>query len=269
MADEPVVEPQVEAPAEPQVETPEPHPLEEGGVRFNEVYARMKAAEEREREKDQRIARLEGQFQAIQRPPQPQQQFTVEQVADFLQQKVDRGEMTPMRAAAELSGFRAQQISQQNLLQAEQIRSMAAVQNEALAEVNRYIEKVPALNDPSSAEFRKAQDAANRVSRRLGLPVTDFRVQQTALESVYGSVDKIAQQGQQRQQARDASLPHVETGGGRTVAPQQNGKQETGLEGVSPKYIEYWKKRGYSHEQMVQEAKYVTKEPRQVPSRAR
>jgi hypothetical protein len=36
------------------------------------------------------------------------------------------------------------------------------------------------------------------------------------------------------------------------------------LKGVSQKYIDFWTKRGYTRERMIEEAKYVVREPRQV-----
>ena len=123
MADEPVVEPVVkpvdtvvgsavepEAVVEP---SPEPHPLAEGGTRFNEVYARMKQAEER-------AARIEGML-AQQQRPQTQPQYTPEQVAAYLQQQVDRGEITPMQGSNALSQFNAQRIANLTAVQTIQL----------------------------------------------------------------------------------------------------------------------------------------------------
>src|SRR3990167_1016645 len=104
----------VETPTEV-VETVEtPHPLEEGGVRFNEVYARMKAAEDREREKDARLARLEGIAQAHQ-PQAGPVVYTHQQ----LQQAVDQGLITPMFASDVLSRQNATAAATQTAMQVE------------------------------------------------------------------------------------------------------------------------------------------------------
>lgn len=263
MAEEPeVVVPDVEPAIEPEVEPAvEPHPLAEGGARFNEVYARMKAAEDR-------AARMEGALSQLQRPvPQPQIQLTSENVAAHLQTQVDRGEITPMQAANVLSQFNAQRAANQTAIQVEQQRAFNTQMQEAANEVDQYILKVPALRDTSSPEFQKVSAAAHRVSRRMGLPVTDFRVQQTALEGVYGGLDKIAAVGNARQRSRESSLPHTESGVGSTGRAVVTG--DDALKGVSQKYIDFWNKKGYTRERMVEEAKYITREPRSVPARQR
>ncbi len=248
---------------------PEPHPLEPGGPRFEEVYGQMKEYRRRleqiESERAQERAALVAQQQ---QQPRIQAQYTPEQVADYLQQQVDRGQITPMQAANALSQFNAQRVSAATALQVEQQRAFNAQLQEAANEVQRYIAKVPALRDTASADFQRVSEAANRVSRRMGLPVTDYRVQQTALESVYGSLDRIAKADKTRQESRNDSLPHTETTMGRGPAPvAQKQAGDDVLKGVSPEYIKFWTKRGYTREQMIEEAKYVSKEPRKQAAR--
>ncbi len=260
MADEPVVEP-VEVVEEPVVETPEvvePHPLAEGGARFNEVYARMKQAEER-------ATRMEGMLAAQQRPQQPQQQQVYN--AAQLQVMVDRGQVTPMEASDYLAQLHARAQALQTTTAAIQMQQLNAKVQAAAEEVNTFISKVPSLRDTNSAEFQKVAQIAYQTAEDMGLPATDFRVQRAALRQVYGSVERITSNGQARQQSREASLPHTETamgGSGKTVV-----KGDDALKGVSQKYIDFWTKKGYTRERMIQEAKYVTKEPRSVPVQSR
>ena len=253
----------------PEPEVSNPHPLEPGGPRFEEVYGQMKEyRREAEQLRAERAAWQAAQTQ--QQRPQPQQQFTPEQVADYLQQQVDRGQITPMAATNALSQFNAQRVATATAVQVEQQRAFNAKLQEAANEVNQYIAKVPALRDTSSDDFKRVSEAAYRVSGRLGLPVTDYRVQQTALESVYGGLDRIAKAGQTRQQSREDSLPHTETqmGRGSAPAPQKQAGDDV-LKGVSHEYIRFWEKRGYTRAQMIEEAKYVTKEPRKQAARPR
>ena len=256
MADDPIVdEPVVD---EPVVDTPAddtPHPLAPGGPRFEEVYARMKAAEDREREKDARLARLEGAVQ--QRQPQQPQQYTSEQIASYLQTQVDQGQITPMAAANALSQFNAQQAATRTAMQVEGYRVQANKLQAAGAEVNAYMDRVPALRDTNSADFIKVRDAAYEASEDMGLPVTDLRVQRVALKQVYGSLSKMAKVEGDREQSRRASLPHVETttnGGNRAPA---KGGDTAWKEGIPDKQMKYWKERGYTEQQMKDEARYV------------
>jgi len=265
MPDEPVVEEQVVEPAvEPAAAVepePEPHPLAEGGARFNEVYARMKAAEAAAAQANERIARLEGAAQARQ---QPVQQYTSEQVADYLQNQVDRGAMTPMQAANALSQFNAQRTAQSVVAQTVQMQTVGSKMQAALNEVNQYVAKIPALKDTSSKAFQAVSEAANRISDDLGFPVTDVRVQRQALREAFGSLERLAAAEQTRQQSRGDSLPHVEVTPGGVRNPVKPNAAADALKDVPPEYIAFWKKRGYTEEQMKAEAAYVKRPPRRV-----
>lgn len=251
-----VVEPIVEA-VEPEV-AEAPHPLKPGGVRFEDIYARMKQSEEREREKDARIARLEGAMQATQRP-QGQQRMPV-YTPQQLQAAVDAGQISPMQASDIISRQNATATALQ--MAAAQVHG-TRIQS-ASAEVQAYINKIPKLGDPNSAEFARVSKEAYRIADDLNVPVTDARVQRVALRAVYGSLDRIAANDSARSASREASLPHTETGVGGTGRPAAP-KADDALKGISQKYIDFWTKKGYSRERMVQEAKYVTKEPRSHP----
>ena len=263
MADEPVVEPEPEVvPAEavvPEPEpTPEPHPLEPGGSRFNEVYARMKQAEER-------AARVEGMYQqslnqARAQQTQPQQPVTY--TPQQLQQAVDQGLITPMAATDILSRQNAQAAAFTTTVQAAQVTALNAKLQQASTEVTQYLAKVPALRDQTSADFQKVSEEAYRLSDDMNLPVTDLRVQRAALRTVYGSLEHMSATTHARQQSRDASLPHVESNLGR--ATPTTGIKADPLKDVPKEYLDYWKRRGYTQAQMVEEAAYVTRTPRKV-----
>ena len=256
MADEPVIEPVVEpivpepVAAEPEP-TPEPHPLEPGGARFNEVYARMKQAEER-------AARMEGALQQAQQQPRPQPQGPVYYDPAQLQALVDQGRITPMQAADVLSRQNAQQAATQTTIAAIQAQQLNAKIVSAFGEVNQYIDKVPSLRDSSSQDFQRVSQEAYRVAEDMNLPVTDGRVQRVALRAVYGPLDRLAAATQARQQSRDASLPHTESGAGGGGAPPPT-KGGDPLKDVDPTYIKFWQGRQYTREQMIEEAKYIPK----------
>mgnify|MGYP001607787052 CR=1 FL=1 len=261
MADEPVVE---ETPVvEPVVETEvvEIHPLEPGGKRFQEVYGDWRSEQQRAQRAEAEIAALRQQMQ----PRQPQQ-YTPEQIAAYLQQQIDQGQITPMAAANALSQFNARQVATQTAMQVEQIRTQGAKLQAAGTEVNQYIARVPSLKDTNSDEFKRVSEAAYSASDDMGLPVTDLRVQRRALREVYGTLDKMAKNDGERESSRRASLPHVETSAGGTRQPAAPAGADAWKKDVPADYLTYWKQRGYSEQQMKDEAKYVTKAPRKVRS---
>ena len=254
MADEPVeVVPEEVVTPEPEVVTPEPHPLEEGGVRFNEVYRQMKEERDARQRAEAEAAALRTQYR---QPAQPQQ-FTSEQIASYLQTQVDQGQITPMAAANALSQFNARKAATETAMQVEGYRVQANKLQAAGAEVNAYMDRVPALRDTNSADFAKVRDAAYEASEDMGLPVTDLRVQRVALKQVYGSLSKMAKVEGDREQSRRASLPHTETAtnGGQRVPAK--GGDTAWKEGIPDKQMKYWKERGYTEQQMKDEARYV------------
>lgn len=256
----PVVEPVAET-VEP---VAEPHPLDPGGKRFQEVYGDWRTEQAARQRLEAENAALRTQQQPRQ---QPQVQYTPDQIATYLQTQVDQGAITPMAAANYLSQFNAQQVATRTAIQVEQVRTQTTKLQQAGVEVNQFMERVPALRDTNSADFAKVRDAAYAVSDDMNLPVTDLRVQRRALREVYGSLDKVAKADGERESSRRASLPHVETttGGTRSTAPVKG--EEAWKKDVPAAYLSFWKQRGYSDEQMKAEAKYVTKAPRPVGGR--
>src|SRR3990167_1988176 len=170
MPDEPI-EPVVPEP-EPVTPEPEPepepaHPLPPGGARLEEVYARMKQAEER-------AARIEGMYQQSMQQQRPQPPGPVYVDANQLQALVDQGRITPMQATDILSRQNAQAAATQTVTQAVQLQTLAGKLQVAKTEVDQYISKVPALRDTTSHAFQRVSEEVYRLSDDMGLPVTDL-----------------------------------------------------------------------------------------------
>lgn len=71
------------------------HPLEPGGKRFNQVYARAKDAEARLQSERERAARLEGELEALKRTPsKPETATPPRYTASQLQAMIDEGKAT-------------------------------------------------------------------------------------------------------------------------------------------------------------------------------
>jgi len=258
MADEPVVETETEPVTDITVDAVQEtvqetvHPLKPGGARFEEVYARMKQAEDR-------VARVEGMYQQALNQQRPQPQGPVYVDPTQLQALIDQGRITPMQAADVLSKQNAQYAATQSTMAAIQAQQLNSKLQSASQDVNGYLDKIPSLRDNASQDFQRVSAEAYRVSEDMGLPVTDLRVQRVALRAVYGPLEKMQAAAQARQQSRDASLPHTETSVGTSVGSRQAPVVKGGdpLKDVDPTYIKFWQGRGYTREQMVEEAKYI------------
>lgn len=242
MADEP--EP-IETPAEPVVEPgvgapsavePQPiHPLEPGGERFNEVYARMRAAEA-ERDAAQRELRA-------QRPPTPTAPAPQTYTPQQLQAMVDAAQITPAQMAAQLV-IQGKAEAKAEMRQEWQVQQRSGRAND---EVREYLKRAPALMNPSSPEFAKVSSAAWEIADELGLEVQDPRVQRRALREVMGTLDKVPTVS-----AR-APAPYAETqvGGG---TPGQR-PADSVFKGIPEWQLAYWRTQGYSQKDMEAEAK--------------
>lgn len=251
MADE-VIEEKTEPVVAPETKE-EPHPLEEGGVRFNQVYAQLQEQKRQNQEARERLARLEGEAAA--RQAQPKQAEPVKlYTAEELQQLVDAGRLAPMQAADRLAAQRAY-VAQQESNQQRAIQERAGG---ATAEINEYIRKMPGLIDQSTPEYRKVAQAAYDISNDLGIPVTDPRVQRRALREAFGTLDSIAETRKSREFDRRGADTHQESGRG---VGGDSGKPDP-LKNVDKAQLAYWDRLGYTEEQKLEEAKYYR--PRRI-----
>lgn len=244
--------PVIDVPAGQAPETPAkgPHPLEPGGPRFEEVYARMKEAERRDAEKAERLARLEGQMAAQQRPAQPQPQFYTPEV---LQAAVDRGQITPAQMAQQIAW-------QQTQIATAQYAQQSAIQQkvqESLKEVRQYMDKIPELKNASSAEIARVAEAAQDIAGEMNLPIDDARVQRLALRATFGTLDRVTRAQQTREADRRSRVPHAEaaTNGSGSQEPTTPA-QDAWKQGIPQAQIDYWTRLRYTPERMKEEAKF-------------
>lgn len=229
--------------------TPDVHPLEPGGKRFTEVYAEMQDARREAQAMRERVARLEGQQSVTQQQAQPKQEFYT---AEQLQGYVDAGKISPAKMADQLAWQRAE-LKGREMVQQQHV--MARHQT-ALNEVNQYIAKMPALMNQGSPEFATVARAAREVAEDMGLSVDNPVVQRRALREAFGSIDKVAKQTQAREVARQGSDTFTETSGGGGGDTDTTAAKNP-LKGVPQHYLDHWKRVGYTHQQMVDEAKYI------------
>ncbi len=246
-------QPEVEQPQVENVETApveaEPQPLDPGGKRFSEVYReRMDYAREAEALREEN-ARLRASSQAPPPPPKNEAWYTPDQ----LQAAVDRGQISPALMADQLAWQRAELKSRED----NQRRELAQRHSESLSEINRYIDKIPALTQPGSPELVKVGRAATEIARDMGLDAKDLRVQKLALKQVYGSVDKVVAKVANREASRVNADVHAETSpGGTTTQPKADPFKNV------PQYmIDHWDRIKTPMKQRLEELKYV-KPPR-------
>ncbi len=252
MADEEVITPTETPtetpPAEPEtpaeVNEPEPHPLDPGGKRFAEVYGEMKEARRDAQDARERLARIEGQL-AAKPQPKPAQIYTSAQ----LQAAVDTGKITPAQMSDQLAWQRAREaeINIERRLEDKQRNSAA------LNEINQYVDKIPALMQSNSPEFRKVAAIANEIASEMGRNVDDPLVQKRALREAMGSLEQISKVRSIVGASRNADTgTETRSGGGQSTTTTSDP-----LKDVPQMYKDHWNKLGYTKEQMLSEAKFI------------
>lgn len=240
---ETIAEPEVEERVE--VEDDKVHPLEPGGERFSAVYKDMKDSQREAAALREENARLKAE--RAKAPTPAAEKFYTHQE---LQKMADAGQITPAQASAQLAWQERQLAKREIRTELQQER-----RNEtALGEVQQYMRALPKLRDVTSTEYVKVRTAAEEIAAEMDLDITDPRVQRRALRESFGTLDKVTATAKTREFARQNADTHAETGRG---GGSEDTQKKDPLKGVPSHYLEHWKRRGYSREQMIEEAKWI------------
>lgn len=247
MADETetTTETEEKVPESPEAPEERTHPLEPGGVRFEEVVREKNELKAEANLLRSRLASLESQPKEQPKPVQTPTIYTTEQ----LQAAVDAGRITPAQLADQLAWQRAQEVRQQVVAETALNQKRAS----AVAEVTQYLDRIPALNDPMSKDFLRASRVATEIAEDMGWDVRDPRVQRQALRQTFGPLERMADATRTRDYARDHADTAIETRGGGRPAPSAKDP----FKDVPALLMAEWKRLGYSVDQMKEELKYV------------
>jgi len=224
------------------------HPLEKGGPRFEEVYARMKAAEARADVTQGEVQALRAQVaaQAVRPAPPAEKVWTAQE----LQGLVDGGRITPAQMSDQLSIQRSRE-SEERVVQRIQIDR---VFESAQQDVNAFLRvQADVLLSP------EVLAAAREIQQETGWKSEDPRLAKRALREVYGSVEKLAAAKKAGEFSRRHADIHTETGGSASGGPGGGAPKPNALKDVHPSYLEEWKRRGYTEAEMIEEAKFITR----------
>lgn len=222
-----------------------------------EYRARKRAEDAAQQEREQRIAaeaRLkliedQAKQRAAQTVPKPARRFTTAEVL----QAVNNGPNGIQMAEAieyifETKDLARRQVEQQRHSREQQVSA-------AQSELREYFEVDPRLK---TSEHPKAKEIAARYSdivTRLGMPRTHAAML-LAYREVLGPVERLRQVKETTKMTRQTRDTHVETSGGKGDA----GHSSNPLARVPAHFIKHWQDRGYSREEMIKEAKYITED---------
>jgi len=235
----------------------ERHPLEEGGKRFNEVYARMKQAEQDRSTLTQQIQTLTEQVSTLASRSKDggdnkDKEVTVDQVLEAY----SGGRITETDKDRYIYLISKRDAKKEGLEELNRTATIGNQANMASGEVNRYIEAIPNLRQVGSDEF-KAVASEYQSLLAAGHP-DDIRTQHLAIKIAFGPLDRVIGRRRAEDAGRRGDSTFHERGGGGGGDDNGGGDDGNPLKGIPKQQIDFWKNMGYTQEQMVKEAKYFT-----------
>lgn len=214
-------------PAEPALETApepttEPHPLEPGGKRWNQVYRRAKDAERQNQELRERVAALEAESR-VRQEHRDQQPATPQYTGDDLQKFIDENKITVGQAIDYARRQGMQEVERTFMAKLDQ-RDEALRQTSRLqSEIDRYVTAIPNLAKTDSDELQRAYQEYQQQVALHGEPHDELgkkRLYISALRTTFGAPDT----WEQRMRSPQTSTHHETTTGTGTQPRTQQGE---------------------------------------------
>jgi len=231
----PVLEPPVvvEPPVEP---SPEPHPLDPGGVRFKQVVARAHKERERADALEAELTNIRAEIEALKQPQVPAQGSP--SWVD-LEQAIAEGRIT----RAQASDFREKELLKQAAVLAEQKITERVADNLVGEQLYKYNTSVPELQDRSSATRSRVDQEFDYILALQGrdartLTVRDRRkFELQALRAVLGPAESI------RQPSRPRPEPTMEIHGStQKPQPKPANPDQKLLDALTPVEVAHYRK---------------------------
>lgn len=165
----------------------EKHPLEPGGKRFNQVYARAKDAESKYQQERERAARLEGELEAMKRqPPATKAESAPARYTEAqLQAFVDEGKITTGQALAYQAETLRTETKQMVDQKIQDTLSSVTKQSSLQKEVERYRKVIPDIDTPGT-EARQKLEKEFTYLVNMGYDLKDPKTEILAARAAFG-----------------------------------------------------------------------------------
>jgi len=145
-------------------------------------------------------------------------------------------------------------------------RSRAAVETSnsrqlesALGQINQYIDIAPSLGTHQHPRFGEISKEFTKLVGEgyASSPQTEL----LALRTVFGPIDRFKRQSGSGAERRNSSHSELNSGGIHQTGIQNDNLLRTSRgEAIPQRYIDHWRSRGYSAEEMKREAEYLSKD---------
>ena len=249
---------------EPPAGEPEPGPLDQGGQRFNQVWARMKQAEAASDEVKIQNARLQERLTALEQTPRSTVTPNATSIATLtendLQVAIDSGDSKEVARVtvgiARQAGITEARKTAQQTDAKTQYRDQLV---RATAEIKKYVDVAPSIATKDHKDWKSVEAAYFDDVANFGAP-KDPRTELRALRTVFGPVDRFKARVDAAKRLPDH---HTEVGGGTGVEipstniPIDTTSTITDLSQVPKRFTNFWDTRGMSKEDQLKEARYL------------
>lgn len=223
------------APAEKQVV----HPLAPGGRRFEQVYAKGKQAEREAAELRERLAAAEARIDVLSgkaSSDDTEKEYSWSELETFISQ----GRITRADAEAHREAVIERRIAKKAEEQVRQHRTTATRLETLSANINSYVQAIPAILKEDSADRQRLDEEFDWLASVQGVDSTKLSeadrkaLQLTALRNVYGPVDSVTK--------RETSMKTESTRGlpGGTPPPSSKNPDQALLNGLSQAQKEHY-----------------------------
>lgn len=248
-ASDPVVqeEPKVEVSTQAEDTTPKPdgqvsqeetpteekvNPLEPGGSRFKEVWARAKKSEarlkelemERQQEREERI-RLEERLK-VKEEQQNQKELSWEEL--------DNGIAEGKWSKAQAQEYKEKMIEQRLAKRLEEQERQKVSSSRILGEINQYQQLIPEVMQPGSEERAKYEREYAYMVRELGMP-KNHATELAAVRAAFGDVETVKTRRASKQVTTEQE-PFMETHTTQRLKPATKSFKDT---------LQPWEREGY------------------------
>ena len=224
---EPVKEPAAVVEPDAVVEPEKKHPLEPGGERFNQVYARAKAAESRMQEEREGRIRAEAEAQVLRetRAAQPVKQDEKELSWVELKQLVSDNKLSE----ADALEYREKVVAKRAVKEAEANitnKFSQQSQNQRIdSEIGKYKDAIPDVNVVGTDERKKFDTEFRYQVEFAGMDPKSLTTQLAALRAVYGPPERAVQYAKANKgKGANAAESYAETSGGGAAVNAQPAK---------------------------------------------
>jgi hypothetical protein len=172
---------------------------------------------------------------------------------------VNSGELDQLTAADLLSDLKIEEVMTRERNRVAVESSATKQLDSALSQIHQYVEVAPSLGTHQHPRFA---EVSKEFSKLVGEGyVSSPKTELLALRTVFGPLERFKRQTVGVPERRGSNHSELNSGGIRAAnAPSDNALRTAAGEAVPQRYVNHWRSRGYTVDEMKKEAEYLSKD---------